>query len=134
MDEKLKDFLKFKEKLGLGASKITCDKQDITSVLQVAFEGEIIHTLYCIENKRLDAYLPKYKLGIEVDEYDHESRDPNYGQSRQSVIEGHGISVIRTNLQAPNCINRLIIKWTKKQTEKSTKKSLVDGLSKRLLE
>ena len=102
--------------------------------MQVAFEGEIIHTLYFIENKRLDAYLPKYKFGIEVDEYDHESRDNNYGQSMQSVIEGHGITVIRTNLEAPNYINRLIIKWTKKQTEKSTKNSLVDGLSKRLLE
>ena len=101
LKEKLKDFLKFKEKLGLDASKITCDKQDITIVLQVAFEGEIIHTLYCIT---------KYKPRIEVDEYDHESRDPNYGKSWQSVIEGHGITLIRINLEAPNCINRLIIK------------------------
>ena len=57
------------------------------------------------------------------------------------MIEGHGITVIRTNSGAPNCINRLInqiymhiIKSTKKQTEKLTKKSLTDDLSKRLLE
>ena len=44
------------------------------------------------------------------------------------MIEGHGITVIRTNSGAPNCINRLInqiymhiIKSTKKQTEKLTK-------------
>ena len=55
------------------------------------------------------------------------------------MTEGHGITVIRTNPEAPYCTNILInqiyihIKSTKKQTEKSTKKSLID-LSKRLLE
>ena len=57
--------------------------------MQVAFEGEIIHTQYSIENKRLDAYLLKYKIGIEIDEYDHEGRDPKYEQSRQLMIEDH---------------------------------------------
>ena len=62
-----------------------------------------------IENKRLDAYLPKYKLGIDVDEYDHEGRDPNYEQSRQLMIEGHRITIIRTNPGANSFnINRLI--------------------------
>ena len=53
------------------------------------------------------------------------------------MIEGHRITVIITNFEAPNCINRLInqiymhtIKSTEKQTEKSTKKSLIDDLSK----
>ena len=53
------------------------------------------------------------------------------------MIERHGITVIRTNPEAANCINRpinqtcmLIIKCTKKQT----KKSLIDDLSKTLLE
>ena len=56
------------------------------------------------------------------------------------MIDGHGITVIATNPEVPNYINRLInqlymhiIKWTTKQTEKSTKKSLIDDLSKRLL-
>ena len=100
--------------------------------MQVAFEGQIIYIQYCIENKRLDAYLPKYKLGIEVDEYDHEGRDPNYEQSRQLMIEGHGVTVVGTNPEAPNCIHEIInqiymhiIKSTKKQTEKSIKKSLI---------
>ena len=52
--------LKFKQKLGLDPCKITCDEQDIISALQVVFGGEIIHTQYCIENKRLDAYLPRH--------------------------------------------------------------------------
>ena len=56
------------------------------------------------------------------------------------MIDGHGITVIATNTEVPNYINRLInqvymhiIKWTTKQTEKWTKKSLIDDLSKRLL-
>ena len=110
--------------------------------MQLAFEGEIIHTQYCIENKRLDAYLPKYKVGIEIDEYDYEYKDSKYERSRQLMIESYGITVIRTNPDAADFnIDRLInqvymriIKSTKKQTEKSTKKSLIDGLSKRLLE
>ena len=115
---------------------------DITSTFHVAFEGEIILTQYCIENKRLDAYFPKYKLGIEVDEYNHEGRNSNYEKSRQLMIESHGITIIRTNPDAADFdMNRLInqiykhiIKSTKKQTKVSTKKSLIDDLSKRLLE
>ena len=110
--------------------------------MQIAFEGEIIHTQYCIENKRLDAYFPKHKLGIEVDEYNHEGRNFEYEQSRQFMIESHGITIIRTNPDDANfnmnkLINQIythIIKSTKKQTNVSTKKSLIDDLSKRLLE
>ena len=58
-----KNFSEFKKTLGLDPDVVTCDKQDVIRVLQVAFEGEIVHTQNCIENKRLDAYFPKYKLG-----------------------------------------------------------------------
>ena len=61
-----KKFLEIKKRLGLDPEVVTCDEQDIISVLQVTFEGEIILTQHCIKEKRLDAYFPKYKLGIEV--------------------------------------------------------------------
>ena len=70
-----KRFLEFKKKLGLDPNLVNCDEQDIISALQVAFEGEIILTPYCIENKRVDAYFSNYKLGIEVDECNHEGRN-----------------------------------------------------------
>ena len=102
-------FLKFKEKLLLDPDVVTCEKQDIITALQIAFEGEIFHTQYCIKNKRLDAYFPKYKLGIEVDEYDQKYRDPDYEQSRQFMIESHGLTIIRTNPDDANFnMNRLI--------------------------
>ena len=110
--------------------------------MQIAFEGEAILTQDCIKKKRLHAYFPKYKLGIEIDEYNHEGRNFEYKQSRQFIIESHGITIIRTNPDAADFdMNRLInqiythiIESTKKQTKVSTKKSLIDDLSKRLLE
>ena len=110
--------------------------------MQVAFEGEIILTQHCIKNKRLDSYFSKYKLGIEVDKYNHEGRNSNYEKSRQLMIENHGITIIRTNPDAADFdMNRLIdqiykhiIESTKNQTKVSTKKSQIDHLSKRLLE
>ena len=46
--------------------------------MQLSFEGKTMHTQYCIRNKSLDGYLPKYKVGKEKDEYDHVDRDPEY--------------------------------------------------------
>ena len=135
-------FLKFKGKLGLDPYTVTCDERDVISTLQIVFEGEIIHTQYCIKNKRLDAYFSKYKLGIEVDEYNHKHRDLDYEQSTQFMMESHGINIIRTNPDDANfnmnkLINQIythIIKSTKKQFKASTKKLLIDDFSKRLLE
>ena len=104
-----KRFLELKKKLGLEPDVVTCDEQDIISALQVAFEGETILTQHCIKNKRIDAYFSKYKLGIEVDEYNHEGRNSNYEKSRQLMIESHGITIIRTNPDAADFdMNRLI--------------------------
>ena len=126
------------KKLGLDPNVVTCDKQNIINTLQVVFEGEIILTQYRIENKRIDAYFRKYKLEIEVDEYNHEDRNSNYEKSRQLMIESHGITIIRTNPDAADFdINRLINQlytYIIESTKKQTKKLLIDDLSKRLSE
>ena len=104
-----KRFLEFKKQLGLDPNVVTCNEQNILNTLHVVFEGEIILTQDCIKNKRIDAYFPKYKLGIEIDEYNHEDRNFNYEKSRQLMIESHGITIIRTNPDAADFdMNRLI--------------------------
>ena len=113
---------------------MTCDEQDIISALQVAFEGEIILTQYCIENKRLDAYFSKYKLGIEVDEYNHEGRNFEYEQSKQLMIENHRITIIRTNPDVADFDMNRLINQIYTRIIKSTKKTLIEDLSKTLLE
>ena len=52
------------------------------------------------------------------------------------MIESHGITIIRTNSNARliNKIYKHIIESIKKQTKVATKKSLIDDLSKILLE
>ena len=69
----------------------------------------IIITQYWIENKRLDAYFSQYKLAIEVDEYNYEERDSSYETNRQSMIESHGITIIKSNPDAEDFnTNKLI--------------------------
>ena len=80
-------FLEFKEKLGLDPNEYSFDEQDIINGLKRAFEGDIMHTQYCVQNKRLDFYFPEDTLGVEIDEYGHAGRDFEYEQSRQLLIE-----------------------------------------------
>ena len=102
--------------------------------MQVAFEGEIILTQHFIKKKILDAYFLKYKLGIEIDECNHEGRNFEYEQSRQLMIERHGITIIRTNPDAADFDMNRLINQISTHIINSTKKSLTDDLSKRLLE
>ena len=96
--------------------------------MQIVFEGEIIFTQYCIENKIINALFSNHKLGIEVDECNREGINFNYEKSRQLMIENHGYAIIRTNPDVADFdINRLInqiymhiIESTKKQQNKKT--------------
>ena len=124
-------FLEFKEKLGLDPNEYSFDEHDVISALQFAFEGEIMHTQYCVQNKRLDFCFSKHKLGVEIDEYGHANRDFEYKQSRQLRIEKkNGCKIIRINTDFN--IYRLI-NQIRMHIKQSTKKSLTDNLSKRLL-
>ena len=126
LQSSIKTIFFFKKKPGLGPNDYTCDEQDIIKVLHDKFEGKIILTHYCIKNKRLDAYLPEYKIEIEIDKYKHEDRSFNYEQSKTKMIENHEITLIRTNPNDPNfgiknfivqiciCINEAIKKQAKK--------------------
>ena len=102
--------------------------------MQVAFEGDIILTQHCIKNNRRDAYFSKYKFGIEFDEYNHQGRNFEHEQRRQLMRESHGITIIRTNPDAADFDMNKLINQIYTHIIKSTKKSLIDDLSKRLLE
>ena len=82
--------------------------------------------------------MPQYKIGTEIDEYNLEYRNFNYEESRAKMIKNNEISLIRTTPDDPNFdIKNLIVQihiWIKEAIKKQTKKSLIDNLSKRLLE
>ena len=77
-------------------------------------------------------------LGIEIDEYNHGNRNSNYEISRQLMMESHGITINRTNPKDPNFdIKYLMVQiriCIKEAIKKQARESLINNLSKELLE
>ena len=77
----------------------------------------------------------------EIDEKGHVGRDPDYERKRRKDLEKVGYYFIRINPDKASFldyeefgkVSAYIAESIKNQTEKSTKKSLIDDLSKRLL-
>ena len=111
---------------------INTKEQTVINSIKDAFEGENMQTQYTVLNYRIDLYFHKYKLAI-----------MKYEIQRQQALERELNCVfIRTNPDAVdfnifkeiNKIHRHINQLNKQQTKKQTKKSIIDNLSKRLLE
>ena len=78
----------FRTKLGFRQyDPIMIQKQSIpTKIMTVFVAGEII-LLYNVLGYMVDAYLPKHKLGIEIDEQGHVDRSIDFDIERQKAIE-----------------------------------------------
>ena len=122
---------------------INTKEQTVISAIKNAFEGENIQTQYTVLNYRIDFYFHEYKLAIEVDELGDNDRNINDEVQRQRALERELHCVfIRIDPDAvdfdifkeTNKIHRHINQSSKQQTEQKTKKSLIDNLSKGLLE
>ena len=122
---------------------INTKEQTVISAIKDAFEGENMQTQYTVLNYGIDLYFHEYKLAIEIDELGHNDRSIDYEKQRQRALERELDCVfIRINNDAVdfdifieiNKIHRHINQLTKQQTEQKTKKSLIDNLSKGLLE
>ena len=96
----------------------------------------------------IDAYFPKYKSAIEVDEQGNNDRDIDYEMKRQKAIENKlDCKFIIINPAKENfnsfveigkiyfilLLMRFIVKSTKKLTEESTKEALITQLLNKLL-
>ena len=105
------------------------------TVIKDAFKRENIETQCTVLNYRIDLYFHKYKLAIEIDELSHHDRNIDYEIKRQRALERElGCVFIRIN---PDVIDFNIFKEINKMhrhIKKSSKKSLIDKISKRLLE
>ena len=125
-------FSKFKEKLGLDTSEYSFDEQNIIGALQAAFQGEIMHTQYWVQNKRLDFYFSEHKVEVEIDEYGHGDRHFECEQSRQLMIQKIGSKIIRNNPDAADFNIYRLTNQIHMHMKQSAKKSLSDNLLKRL--
>ena len=113
---------------------INTKEQTVLESIKDVFEGEDMQTHYSVLGYRIDLYFHKYRLAIEVDELGHADRNLSDEINRQNTIERELTCVfIRINpdekdfniFREKNRIHRHI--------DKMTKKSLIDGISKRLL-
>ena len=100
-----------------------------------AFEGEDMQTQYSVLSYRIDLYFHKYKLAIEVDELGHTNRNINNEIERQKALEKELNCVfIRINPDEKDFNIFKEINKIHRHIKKSTKKLLIDDLSKRMLE
>ena len=144
MNSRTDESCKFKKKLGFKIHDVINTKeQTVISTIKDAFEGENMQTQYAVLNYRIGLYFHEYKLAIEVDELGHNDRNIDYEIQRQQALERELNCVfIRINPDAVdfsickeiNKIHRHINQSTIQQTEQKTKESLIDNLSKGLLE
>ena len=100
-----------------------------------------MQTQYTVLGYRIDLYFHKCKLAIEVDELGHNDRSDE--TQRQETLERELNCVfIRINPDAAdfnickeiNTIHRHINQSTIQQTKQKIKKSIIDNISKELLE
>ena len=88
MDCRTTPAVNFRTKLGFSQhNPITTQEQSILSKIATLFAAEEIILRRNILGYRIDAYFPKYKLAIEVDEQGHNDRDIDYEIERQKALE-----------------------------------------------
>ena len=115
---------------------INTKEQTVLKSLKDAFEGEDMQIQSSVLGYRIDLYFHKYKLAIEVDELGHADRNLSNEIERQKVLEKEldcvfipELILMEKNFNLFKEINKIL-----RYIKKSTKKSLMDDLSKRLLE
>ena len=125
---------KSKRHLGFKLRNVINCKEQTMLESKDAFEGEDMQTQYTVIGYRIDLYFHKYKLAIEVDELGHNDRNIDYEIQRQRAIEKQLRSVfIRINPDEENFNIFRAINKIHRHIKKSTKKSLIDKISKSLL-
>ena len=94
-----------------------------------------METQYSVLGYRIDLYFHKHKLAIKVDELGHANRNLANEIERQKALEKEFDCVfIRINSDEQNFNNFKEINKILRHINISAKKSLVDGLSKKMLE
>ena len=94
-----------------------------------------MQTQYSVLGYRIDLYFHKYKLAIEVDELGHNDRNIDYEIQRQKALERELDCVfIRINPDEKDFKILKAINEIYRHIKKSSKKSIIDKISKRLLE
>ena len=99
-----------------------------------AFEGENMQTQYSVLGYRIDLYFHDYKLAIETDGKGHKDRNVDHEIKIQKDLEKElECEFIRINPDEKDFNIFRAINEIRRHLKKSTKKSLIDQLSGKLL-
>ena len=136
MDCRTDESCNLKRNLGFTLHNVINTKeQTVINSIKDAFEGENMQTQYTVLNHRIDLYFHKYKLATEIDELGHNDGNIDYEIQRHRALERElNFVFIRIN---PDAVDFNIFREINKihrHIKKSSKKSLIDKISKRLLE
>ena len=114
---------------------INTKEQTVLRSIKDAFEEEDVQAQYTVIGYRIDLYFHKHKLAIEVDELGHADRNLNNKNERQNTLERELHCIfIRINPDEKDFNIFKEINKIHRHVKKSTKRSLIHNLSKRLLE
>ena len=115
--------------------EINTKEQTIIYSIKDTFEREKIQTQYRVLGYRIDLYFHEYKLAVELDELRHTNRNINNETERQKTLEKELNCVfIRINPDEKDFNILKAINEIYRHIKKSSKKSIIDKISKRLLE
>ena len=136
MDYRTDESYNLKKDLGFRLHDVINTKeQTVIHSMKDAFEGENIQTQYSVLGYRIDICFHKHKLATEVEKLGHADRNLSNEIERQKALEKELDCVfIRINPDEENFNIFKEINKIHRHIKKSTKKSLIDDLSKRLLE
>ena len=88
MDSRTTAAISFRTRLGFKQDDpIMTQEQSILSKIVTIFASEEIILRHNVLGYRIDAYFPKYKLAIEVDEQGYIDRNIDYEIERQNAIK-----------------------------------------------
>ena len=117
-------------------------EQSVLLKIKTVFSAEEIIFRYCVLGYYIDAYFPKYKPAVEVDEQGHRNRDIEQEVKKQKVLEKKfdciflRINPAKENFNVFIEISKRpnhIIKSTEKLVNELTKKTVTDDISNKLL-
>ena len=113
---------------------INFKQQTVSEAIKDTFEGENMQSECIVLSYRINLYFHDYKLAIKVDEYGHNDRNIDIEIKTQKATEKElGCKFIRINPDIQNVSIFEAINGIHRYIEKSTKKSLIDKISKKLL-
>ena len=131
MDCRTTESCNLKRKLGLNLHDVNNTKrQTVLREIKDAFEGENMQTQYSVLSYRADSYFQDYKLAIEVDEFGHSDRNIDY-EIKKAIEKALDCKFIRINLNEQNFNNFKSMNKIHRYIKQSSKKSLIDKISKR---